>query len=327
MVVRILMVCLLGLLTASWSLPAEAKSLPKNAVAVVNGKKISMKTFEKEVEELKKRFSSFGGELPESQLAKFKVRIIERLVEDELIAQEVARQRVRIKSADIDAEFEAYKSRTPGDFESFLKKTGKTVDQLKMDIKKRLEAKALVSKTMTLEPTSAEIKAYYDDNKARYKVKERVKAAHILIKLEADADKAQKLKARQKIDRLHKLAIKPNADFSELARQESEGPSAPRGGDLGFFSRGRMVVPFEKAAFSMKPGEVSKPVQTKFGWHILKVYEREEAGQKTFDQVKGEIRTRLEARKFRDGRTRLIQELSSKAQIEKLSVPQPAEGQ
>ncbi len=91
---------------------------------------------------------------------------------------------------------------------------------------------------------------------------ERVKARHILVETEADA--------------LAVIAeLKNGADFAELAEQRSIGPSAPDGGDLGFFERGRMIPAFEDAAFALNAGEISEPVETQFGWHVIKVEERQ----------------------------------------------------
>ena len=90
---------------------------------------------------------------------------------------------------------------------------------------------------------------------------------------------------------------KSGEDFSELAKQYSEGPSGPRGGDLGSFTRGRMVKPFEDAVFSLNEGDISDIVETQFGFHIIKLDKIEPAHTKTLEEVKGEIETELKAQK------------------------------
>ena len=290
-------------------------------VAKVNGIAISRETYNAEIDSLKKRFSMFGGNMPEAQLAKFRQRIIDRLVEDELIRQKLEKEKVDVPAADIEAELAEYKERTPGGadrFDDFLKKTGKTVDDLKLDIKNRLELKAYLNKEKALEVTDDESAKYYEEHKKRFSTKERVKAAHILIKASKDDDDAKKAEVKKKIEAIYKEANTKGNDFAALAKEKSEGPSAPRGGDLGWFTRGRMVKEFETAAFSMKPGEVSKPLETKFGWHVLKLYEREEAGEKTFEEVKEDIVKRLEARKFREARTTFLKDLREKGKVEVL---------
>ncbi len=139
----------------------------------------------------------------------------------------------------------------------------------------------------------AEIQAYYDANKATFDEPEQVRARHILVRAPQDGDEAKKAEARTKIEGL--LArIKAGEDFAAVATASSEDESnAPRGGDLGFFPRGRMVPPFEDAAFALQPGEVSGVVETGFGLHLIKLEERRAAGARPFDDVKGEISEKL----------------------------------
>ena len=88
--------------------------------------------------------------------------------------------------------------------------------------------------------------------------------------------------------------LKAGADFFELAKKNSDGPSANSGGDLGYFSRGQMVKPFEDAAFALKPGEISGPVQTEFGWHVIKVEDKRNQPVPAFDEVKDQIMASLD---------------------------------
>ncbi|WP_320171329.1 SurA N-terminal domain-containing protein [Maridesulfovibrio sp.] len=137
-----------------------------------------------------------------------------------------------------------------------------------------------------------ELKSYYEAHKDSFKQEEQVKARHILIKVDENAPEADVAKAEKQIKKIAAKA-KSGEDFSKLAEKYSEGPSGPKGGDLGWFGHGAMVKPFEDAAFALKKGEVSKPVRTRFGWHLIKVEDIREAGQKEFDQVKDEIRTAI----------------------------------
>lgn len=116
----------------------------------------------------------------------------------------------------------------------------------------------------------AEIQTHYDNNRDEYKQDASINAAFIsIVKKPTSRDEAE---AETEINRILGEA-KAGDDFAELARAYSDGPSGPRGGDLGFFGKGRMVKPFEEAAFALKPGEISQPVKTQFGWHIIKVEE------------------------------------------------------
>jgi len=134
-----------------------------------------------------------------------------------------------------------------------------------------------------------EIEDYYAAHKDELVQKEQVQARHILVlSKETDSDEA-KQKAKETIDDIYAKAVKPGADFAELAKKYSEGPSAPRGGELGWFGKGDMVPEFEEAAFATPKGGVSKPVQTQFGWHIIFIEDRKDAKDKSLDEVKDEI--------------------------------------
>ena len=111
-------------------------------------------------------------------------------------------------------------------------------------------------------------------------------------------------------------ARKPGVDFAELAKKKSEGPSAPDGGDLGFFRRGVMVAEFERAAFTLPIGGVSAPIRTKFGWHIIKVEEKRALEARPFEDMKEQLREKLlrgQLEKFTD---QYVQELRAAAVVD-----------
>jgi peptidyl-prolyl cis-trans isomerase D len=141
--------------------------------------------------------------------------------------------------------------------------------------------------------TEEEINQYFDLNRDRYAEEKEVKARHILFKVDQDADEKTVARTRQKALKVLEEA-KAGADFAELAKKYSEDPgSKTKGGDLGFFTKDRMVKPFSDAAFAMKPDEISEPVRTPFGWHIIKVEEVKEAKEPVLEEVKEEIRAKL----------------------------------
>jgi len=131
-----------------------------------------------------------------------------------------------------------------------------------------------------------EAKKIYDAKVASMKPEEEIHARHILVSTEAEAKEVK--------ERLMK-----GEDFATIAKEKSKDPSA-EGGDLGFFGRGQMLKPFEDAAFALKEGEISDPVQTQFGWHIIKVEEKRTRPLPTFDQVKDTIISQLTTQKAKD---------------------------
>jgi peptidyl-prolyl cis-trans isomerase D len=151
-----------------------------------------------------------------------------------------------------------------------------------------------------------EVKRQYDANIRAYGKPEERDAAHILIAVKPEASAEEKSTAKKKAEDIAAQAKKNPAQFAELAKKFSQDPgSAGQGGDLGFFARdGSMVKAFEDAAFALKPGEISDPVQTDFGWHIIKLVDVHPAKVQGFDEVKGQIEQDLKrqkaSRKFAD---------------------------
>lgn len=125
-----------------------------------------------------------------------------------------------------------------------------------------------------------EITDYYNSNKSAYLVGEQVKCSHILVKEETMAQSIYE-------------KVTKGEDFAELAQEHSTCPSKAQGGDLGFFGRGQMAKPFEEAAFALNLQEISKPVKTQFGYHVIKCFDKQAAKEKGLDEVKGDIRSTL----------------------------------
>ncbi|MEK7846401.1 MAG: SurA N-terminal domain-containing protein [Nitrospinota bacterium] len=146
----------------------------------------------------------------------------------------------------------------------------------------------------------AKVSEHYNSNIAKYRVEKRVKARHILIALSPDADEKTEKEAKEKALKVLQ-ELKAGGDFAELAKKYSDDPSVKdNGGDLGYFSKGQMVKLFEDAAFALKEGELSEPVKTQFGFHIIKVEKIENERTKPLAEVRGEILKTLteeEARK------------------------------
>ncbi len=177
-----------------------------------------------------------------------------KLLED-LINQELFYLNAIENGADEEEEFKAEMVKIK---ENFLKQyaIGKLLSNVKVEEK--------------------EAKEFYENNKDQFKSPEGVQASHILVE---DESKAKDILAE----------INNGLSFEEAAKNHSKCPSNERGGDLGFFSKGQMVPEFENAAFSMEKGEVSKPVKTQFGYHIIKLTDKKEADSKSFDDVKDDI--------------------------------------
>ena len=137
-----------------------------------------------------------------------------------------------------------------------------------------------------------QVTAYYEAHPEEFETPEQVEASHILIPVDDTADEQAVETAREKALAVFQRAVE-GEDFAKLAKETSQGPSAEDGGYLGKFDRNSMIQPFSDVAFTLKPGQVSEPVRTRFGWHVIKVANRFDAQVKTLDQVAEEIEIRL----------------------------------
>ncbi len=138
-----------------------------------------------------------------------------------------------------------------------------------------------------------EIKRYYENHKDRYVEPEAIRARHILIEVPQGASPEEEAKALKKAREIRQKALK-GEDFAKLAQKYSADPGTKeKGGDLGFFTRGQMVKEFEEAAFALKPGEVSQPVRTAFGYHLIKVEEKRPAREKSLTEVKEQVKEEI----------------------------------
>ena len=147
--------------------------------------------------------------------------------------------------------------------------------------------------------SDAQAKAAYDEQIGKLKPEAEVHARHILVKTEEEAkDLVKQLKA--------------GADFNELAKKSSDSSNAHSGGDLGYFSRGQMVKSFEDAAFALEPGQVSDPVKSEFGWHVIKVEDKRNRPVPSFEEVKDQIMASLVQTQLKD----TVQKLRSSASID-----------
>jgi len=154
------------------------------------------------------------------------------------------------------------------------------------------------------QPSDEELKKEYEKRLPQMAPPAQIHARHILLKTKAEAEAARK------------RVVEGGESFEAVAKEVSTGPSASKGGDLGFFGKGRMVPAFEKAAFALKEGEVSEPVKTRFGWHIIKVEKKQQRKAPTFEEVKGRLAQQVVQDRYRTQLKAIADGLKAKARIE-----------
>lgn len=310
---------------------SQLGAVPDGPIAVVNGEEIPAELF-KEVYDLKvKKYSERGRDIPATADRRYRKSIAERLIYNEVLKQEAAKLGVEYDKAELEAR-ESQQKRGIRDWDKHLERRGETERSLREMFIAELREKAILEKAGKLAVDEEEIAADYEKIKGNWKSdKPRAKASHILIPIgpkperpkageqPAEPGDAEKKKweeeAKKKADEVYALVTAEGADFEAIAREHSTGPSAQKGGDIGIFTPDRMAEEFSEAAFKMDPGEISKPVKTKFGYHIIKVTGRWPEGELPLDALRDQIEERLEQRKLHQGRRELKDELLAKYEI------------
>jgi peptidyl-prolyl cis-trans isomerase C len=307
--------------------PAQTADTPPEAptatgpVARVNGTELPRDTFQRQMDRTRARFERAGRQIAPALESRLKENLIRKMVDDELIRQKAKSEGVTVEAAELEAKFAEHRQRFGSDkaFTAFLERTSQSEADVNADLERNLLRDKLFGKLMAgQEPGETDAKTYYEENQDKYKQREQVRASHILLKVARTDPPEVKAEKEKKAKDLFKQAKKPGADFAALAREHSEGPTASKGGDLGPFSRGRMVKEFEDAAFAAKAGKVLGPVETKFGFHVIKVFEKTPERQRAYDEVKESILTSLQARAKSRATREILKTMKTDAKIEVL---------
>lgn len=277
----------------SW---AAEEAAPANA-AIVNGKAITYEDFENQLAMFKQQvLRGQTGQLPEALNQRLKEQVIQRMITDELLFQQAVKKGIKIETETIDNEIKRIKGQFQDEqqYREQLKRVGLTEKSIRAQLRQNMTVRQLVKDEIVpqVNVTPEDAKKYFETNKEKFQTPERVKAQHILIKVEDADSKEQKDEARKKLKDLQKRVL-AGEDFGTLAKEHSEGPSNVRGGDLGYFTRGKMVKPFEDAAFNLELNEVSDIVETQFGYHLIKVTDHQAAKEATFEEVQPKIMNTL----------------------------------
>lgn len=247
---------------------------------------------------------------------------LDALIGEKLMEEQIQELGLTVTDSDVDmAVADVRKQNNISDsaqFERLLATEGFTIDSYKEFLHKQMARMKLVQLKVSpkVKVSEEDLKAAYTQYSHMESGDAEVHARHILVQVDPKATPQQVEAAREKAVALAAEARKPGVDFAQLAREKSEGPSAAEGGDLGFFRRGVMVPAFEKVAFALKEGEVSEPVRTQFGWHVLKVEERRSVDVPDFDKVKAELESKLKMQKTEKYVEQYVQELRQKASVE-----------
>jgi peptidyl-prolyl cis-trans isomerase C len=287
---------------------------------VVNGTVITQAELDSQMKIVIDRLRA-SGRLPDvSQLDQIRSQVLENLIARELLYQESQKKGIKISEEELNKQLINVKAQFPNEaeFNNALTRMNLTEANIKEKLQRDLALKKLIEDEVAPKVTvsDSDIRAFYENNPETFKQPERVKASHILIKVDPKADASQKAEAQKKIDSVQ-AKLQKGEDFGALAKEYSEGPTGPKGGDLGYFTRGQMVKPFEEAAFAMKPGEVSGMVETRFGYHLIKVTDKTPEGTMPYDDVKERLAEFLKQQKIQEEINVYVKRLEEKSKIER----------
>jgi len=251
---------------------AAAGAVYAGTVVTVNGKNIT----DSEVNEVlmqgtQGRFNT----LPPEKQAELKNKVVDGLISQELVYSEAVKMGVL-------------------DSTEYKTELNKVLDRVKVQLASKVWEKRQFDKVKVHQK---EIKDYFRAHPEEFSEKAKVRASHILVKTQVEAESITK-----ELRGLNDGALM--AKFSELAKTKSTGPSGPKGGDLGFFGQGQMVPEFNDAVFKMSKGDVTKtPVKTQFGYHVILVTDKQEAKNLPFTEVQGFIEQKLKVEIFKELRS------------------------
>ena len=292
---------------------------PSPAVVEVNGVKLTQNEIE---EELGSRFEAMKAQIPpdqfEQEKSNFQKQFVEYFINRTLLTQEADKQKIAASNEEINNAIKEIEGKLPPGMtlDAMLQQSGGKMEKLREDITFSLRVNKLLDSQLKADFTHSddEIKQYYESQKEQFSTPETVHARHILCKVDEKDDEKTKGEKMAKIEGVRKQLI-GGADFEKLAKENSDCPSKEKGGDLGTFSRGKMVKPFEEAVFSQKVNEIGPVVKTQFGYHLIQTLEHKNAQQKTLDEAKDTIKEILTNQKKNKAATNYIATLRGKAKI------------
>ncbi|GMT41685.1 MAG: peptidylprolyl isomerase [bacterium] len=269
-------------------------------IATVNGDEIKRGDLIPLLKHIQANIEQGGKKLTEARYYGFMPKVLENMINTKLLGLDAKAKSVKTDEKKVQEKLDRIKKKYGSEkqFKKFLTEKNITKSDFLKDVRNGVLITDLLENHVfnVIKISENEARGYYMANMKKYENPKMVKARHILIKVALDADEAVKKETIKRVEEILKK-YENGEKFEDLAKKYSEGPSAPRGGDLGFFRRGVMSKPFEEAAFSMKQGEISGIVNTRFGMHIIKVDEVKEATAIEFDNVKPQIMMDLKIKK------------------------------
>ena len=292
-------------------------------VAVVDGEEISAVEFNVVAEQ---QLAGVTPEMLQGQTAQLKQMLIEGAVAGFLIEREIEEQDIQVAEEDIDQaikEFEQLMEMQAGDqlgeMQALMDQQGIDDAMLREQAEQQLAAEQLVTGGEEITVTEEEMRQFYQQQQAQMQMDEpMVRARHILLHVDDHDEEGESNEdeVRQQASELAEQVGDSEEKFAQLAQEHSDCPTAGEGGDLGYFTQDQLMPEFTEAAFNMSPGQISEPVRSNLGWHVIRMEDKREEGGPSFEEVRDELEMALQAQKLQQAAAELVQRLQSEASVE-----------
>jgi parvulin-like peptidyl-prolyl isomerase len=279
---------------------------PPVVAATVNGEPIYTAEVDRYVREIGARFGvDFSKGEAARQRAQVARSVLDQLIERTLILQEARRTGRLASDAEVEERLRQIAQAFPSaqEFERALQQQGISRAELRERVRFELTVRRLLGEVKVPAVSEQEARAYFEAHRAGFDEPERVRVRHILLRTEAEA-------------RVVVARLRAGEPFDRLARELSQDPgSRDRGGDLGLVAPGQTVPEFERAAFALRPGQVSDPVQTSFGYHVIQVTERLPAKKATWEAARPQVVELVRENKRREAFEAWVKDLRQRAKV------------
>lgn len=299
--------------------PAQSE-LTDLVVLRISGRQITERQILNMIDDMARQMKLSFEKLRQRNSLLFK-NALTNLITISLLKDQIQQQNITVDSVAIDQQVSKIAKQYPSQeaFQKALTAQGLTESELRKNLEESISLQQVMDGIVKNVPpaTDAEILKFYTENPNRFSLPERVRASHILLTVNSGNTADQKAVIKKRLEAIRAEIEAGTLSFADAATKYSQDTAtASKGGDLGTFTHGQMVKPFEDAAFDTKPGMLSAVVESAFGYHLIKTIDMKPAGKATLEESQGSIKQYLEQNAKQAAKQKYIEELQSKTKIE-----------
>ena len=310
----------IGVLLLLCGLTTSSEAVVDRIVAVVNQEIIILSEVEKAADLFQGEIKAEDRWERQEQVQRVFRKALDILIEEKLLDQEVKKAGIKVTAKEIEGAIDDIKGRnaiTQEDLEKVLAKDGVSIEAFRKQIEARLQRMKFLQWAMKVESKTGEkeLRDFYQKNIDQYRTDESYRPGHILFAVPKEASLQKTLEIRKKCQMVLEK-ITRGEDFGEMALLYSEDISAKDRGDLGFFKKGELIPEFEKEALRLRVGEMSGPIRTNLGYHIIKLLDRKGETPLPFEEVREKVKADYQAKESEKSYEQFLSTLKEKSVIE-----------